>query len=207
MTNNLPLDAIRSAFGSIDIYLFDQLMKERIRPGMRILDAGCGHGRNLVGLMQAGFDVWGIDRSPVCVASARKLANPINPSLAENFHEANLADLPFDDSSFDFIICSAVLHFSSDETEFEAGLSELGRVLAPGGILFARLTSTIGIETLVQPLGNRRFHLPDGSDRFCVDQDYLLAWTEKLNARLLDPIKTTNVQNQRCMTTWVLQKS
>ena len=74
------------------------------------------------------------------------------------------------------------------------------------GLLFARLASSIGIEQLLdRPVG--RVRLPDGSDRFVVDERYLVDRTRELGGALLDPIKTTNVQNQRCMTTWVTQKN
>jgi tellurite methyltransferase len=52
-----------------------------------------------------------------------------------------------------------------------------------------------------------RIHLlPDGSYRYLVDESYLLAATQELGGTLIDPLKTTVVQNQRSMTTWVLQK-
>jgi hypothetical protein len=80
------------------------------------------------------------------------------------------------------------------------------RHLAPRGLFFCRLASTIGMETRVRPLGGRRFTMPDGTDRYLVDERLLLDWTRRLNARLLDPIKTTVVQDQRAMTTWVAMK-
>lgn len=43
--------------GDLDIYVFDQLLRGRIRPGMRVFDAGCGGGRNLVYLMRRGYDL------------------------------------------------------------------------------------------------------------------------------------------------------
>ncbi len=104
------------------------------------------------------------------------------------------------------MICCAVLHFAESEPHFEAMVDELWRVLEAGGILFARLASTIGIEELVRREHGRRFHLPDGTDRFLVDEEYLLEMTARLGGTLLDPLKTTNVQNRRCMTTWVLSK-
>ena len=55
---------LQDEFGSIDIYLFDQLLRARLRPGMRVLDAGCGGGRNLVYLLRNGFDVWATDAAP-----------------------------------------------------------------------------------------------------------------------------------------------
>jgi SAM-dependent methyltransferase len=105
----------------------------------------------------------------------------------------------------DAVVCSAVLHFAADGAHFGRMVRELWRVTAPGGLFFARLASNIGLEDRVGAAG-RRVRLPDGSDRFVVDEAMLLAWTERLGARLLDPIKTTNVQGQRCMTTWCLLK-
>ena len=85
-------------------------------------------------------------------------------------------------------------------------LAGIWRVLAPGGLLFARLASSIGIEDLVQPLGGGRFRLPDGSDRFLVDERMLMDAGARLGGDLLDPLKTTVGQNQRAMTTWVVRK-
>jgi len=48
---------------------------------------------------------------------------------------------------------------------------------------------------------------PDGSEAYLVDEGRLLAATARLGAELVDPIKTTNVQGLRCMTTWVLRRS
>jgi hypothetical protein len=83
---------------------------------------------------------------------------------------------------------------------------EMWRVLKPGGMLFCRLASSIGMEDRVTPLGGRRFALPDGSERYLVDEAILMEWTASLGGSLLDPLKTTVVQNQRCMTTWVVRK-
>ena len=79
-------------------------------------------------------------------------------------------------------------------------------MLAPEGIFFARLASIIGIESRVRQTQGRWHRLPDASDRFLVDEDYLLTITSALGGQLLDPIKTTNVQNRRAMTTWVVGK-
>jgi SAM-dependent methyltransferase len=105
----------------------------------------------------------------------------------------------------DAVVCSAVLHFASDLAHFDRMLEELWRVLAPEGLFFARLASNIGIEGIVGSAG-RRLHLPDGSERFLVDEAILLERTRRLGGQLLDPLKTTNVQQQRCMTTWCVKK-
>lgn len=199
--------SLRDWFGDIDIYLFDQVLRERIRPGMSILDAGCGGGRNLVYFLRSGYDVYGVDASREAIAAVRTLAAKLVPGLEKaNFREDPIEAMSFADQSFDAVISSAVLHFARDEAQFQAMLREMWRVLRPGGFFFSRLASSIGIETKIRPLGNRRYRLPDGSDRFLVDEEMLLALTAGLGASLADPIKTTNVQNLRCMTTWCLVK-
>ena len=180
-------------FGQIDIYLFDQILRGRIAPGQRIVDAGCGGGRNLVYFFKNGFEIFGVDGDPRAIASVRSIASQLAPTLSE----ANFRVEPVE---------SAVLHFARDDRQFSAMLREMWRVLKPGGLLFCRLASDIGMETRVQRIDGRRFVLPDGSERYLVDELMLLDLTRDLGGRLLDPLKTTIVQDQRCMTTWVVEK-
>lgn len=199
---------LRDRFGDIDIYLFDQLLKDRFTPNMTVLDAGCGGGRNLVYLMRSGYQVFGVDRSAEAVEQIRQQAAALASDLpAANFRECAVEQMPFRDGEFDVVISSAVLHFATDESHFDRMVRELWRVLKPGGLMFCRLASSIGIEGRIVHLDGRRYRLPDGTDRFLVDQSMLLALTEELGGELADPIKTTNVQDQRCMTTWVVRKS
>ena len=198
---------LAAEFGDIDIYLFDQLLKGRIGAGDRILDAGCGSGRNLIYLLKSGMDVWAVDSNPHAVDEARALAARWAPALpADRFRVEPVERLSFPDASFSVVLSSAVLHFASDDAQFEGMVAEMGRVLAPGGMLFARLATSIGMESKVRPLGNRRFHLPDGSNRYLADESILLDLTSRLGGSLLEPIKTTLVQDQRAMTTWVVRK-
>src|SRR6478752_2327951 len=197
---------LRSAFGDIDIYLFDQLLRGRFDGRRRILDAGCGGGRNLRYLAACGFEVYGIDEDPAAIAASRKVAAAVAPDLPyDNIRQGALHVLPWPDGRMDAVVCSAVLHFARDRVHFDRMLDEMWRVLARGGIFFARLASSIGLEAVL-PETSGRVRLPDGSDRFVVDERLLLDAAYERGATLLDPIKTTNVQNQRCMTTWVVQK-
>ncbi|TWR27554.1 class I SAM-dependent methyltransferase [Mucilaginibacter pallidiroseus] len=201
------MNNLQQLFGNIDIYLFDQLLKGRFDDCKIILDAGCGGGRNLVYFLQNGFDVYGIDPNAHAIAQAQTLAAQLAPNLPQNnFTVGKAEELNFGDSVFDLVISSAVLHFADSEDHFDAMLKAMWRVLKPGGYLFARLASDIGIEDLVISLGNGRYLLPDGSERFLVNQQMLLKYTDALGGQLIEPIKTTNVQNLRCMTTWCLQK-
>jgi SAM-dependent methyltransferase len=198
----------RETFGDIDIYLFDQIQKGRFAPGAKILDAGCGGGRNIVWFMRNGFDVSGVDRDERSVAAVRRLAAKLAPDLPQsNFQAASLESVPFADASFDWVIASAVLHFAQDRSQFDRMLHEMWRVLAPGGVFFARLASSIGIADLLVPTSDGRYIMPDGSERFIVDEAMLRERTGHLGGKLLEPIKTTNVENLRCMTTWVIVKT
>ncbi|MDX1493300.1 MAG: class I SAM-dependent methyltransferase [Longimicrobiales bacterium] len=200
-------EALNALFGRIDIYVFDQLLRGRLTPEMRVLDAGCGGGRNSEYLMRCGSDVWGIDADPDQIARIRQVAAEAAPGLpSTNFTEGRLEELPYPDHHFDAVICSAVLHFSESEDSFEASMAEMWRVLRPGGLFFARLASTIGMEERVEHRNGRWFGLPDGSERFLVDADYLATIRKSLGGELLDPLKTTLVQDMRSMTTWVLGK-
>jgi SAM-dependent methyltransferase len=198
---------LEELFGGIDIYLFDQLLRQRIRPGMRVLDAGCGHGRNVHFLLREGYDVYGADADPRAIAAIRALARDLSPHVDDGrFRVEPLAALSFPDAFADAVLSSAVLHFARDDSEFLAMLDGSWRVLRPGGIFFCRLASSIGIERLVRPIRGRWSALPDGSARYLVDQDTLLELTARLGGTLLDPLKTTVVQDQRAMTTWVVRK-
>ena len=198
---------LRQSFGDIDIYLFDQLLRGRLDARPRILDAGCGDGRNLRYLLARGYDCWGIDRDAGPVNQVRRLAAAAGLDQPESRFVAGEVDrLPWPDASRDVVICSAVLHFADDTAHFQRMVDEMWRVLAPGGLLFARLASTIGIEDVVGR-GGRRVRLPDGSDRFVVDEALLMTCADRLGARLADPLKTTVVQGMRAMTTWCLIRS
>ena len=195
-------------FGQIDIYLFDQLLRGRLKPGMRVLDAGCGSGRNLVYLLRSGYDVFGADADVDAIASVRRLAQTLAPPVsAANFRVEPVEHMTFPDAFADVVLSSAVLHFARDDSQFAAMVRDMWRVLKPGGLLFCRLASAIGMETRVRRTSGRRFLLPDGTERYLVDEVMLVELTRQLGGTLLDPLKTTIVQNQRCMTTWVVRKA
>jgi tellurite methyltransferase len=195
---------LQEQFGQIDIYLFDQLLRGRITPGMRVLDAGCGYGRNLVYLLREGYDVFGADADPRAIAAVRRLAPNIP---ADNFRMEPVEAMSFADAFADVVLSSAVLHFAGDDEQFDGMLRGTWRVLKPGGMFFCRLASSIGMEDQVKQIAGRRFLLPDGSERYLVDEALLVNLTGELGGKMLDPLKTTIVQNQRCMTTWVVRKS
>ncbi len=203
----MPVPTLQEHFGQIDIYLFDQLLKGRILPGMRILDAGCGSGRNLIYFLREGYEVYAADADPEAVDSVRYLARMLAPALPEsNFRVEGVERMSFADACANVVVSNTVLHFARDDAHFESMLHGSWRVLKPGGLFFCRLGSSIGMESRVEHVQGRRYKSPDGSERYLVDEALLGSLTERLGAELADPLKTTIVQNQRSMTTWVLRK-
>lgn len=197
-------------FGAIDVHLFDLLLRGHVADGATVLDAGCGGGRNLVWFLREGFRVLGADVEPEAVAAVRALAAALAPDAADApadaFCVAPVEALPFADGIADLVISSAVLHFARDAAHFDAMLRGSWRVLRPGGTFFCRVAGRAGIERDVAPLGDGRYRLPDGSERFLADPAMLAAATETLGGELVEPLKTTIVHGRRAMMTWVARR-
>jgi len=187
---------------NIDIYLLDQIFKDRFKQSDVILDAGCGNGRNLAWFIENNYTVFGIDADASKIDELQKKY----PQQSANFSVATLENLSFNTNTFHHIICNAVLHFAESETQFNKMFTELYRVLKPNGMLFIRMTSDIGIENRVQHIKNGVYQIPDGSKRFLLTQKLLQQLQTKHHFTFLEPLKTVNVNDIRCMTTLVLIK-
>ena len=194
---------LRQQLGGMDIYLLDQIVKGRYSKNDAILDAGCGSGRNLHWLYGNGYDIWAVDRDKSSVEQIKGSYNRMDSQVSQ----AELDNLPFKDDKFDHVICSAVLHFAKSIDHFLEMFSELVRVLKPGDSIFFRMASDIGLESRLEPRGEGRFGLPDGSDRFLLTKELLHEVMKTWDLKFLEPLKTTNVNDLRCMSTLVLQKS
>jgi len=199
---------LQQQLGNIDIYLLDQILKERYDNCKKIIDVGCGGGRNLVYFLQNGYEVYGLDPNEEALNYTKSLAKTLAPNLPQsNFQITTIEDNNFPKEAFDLVICSAVLHFAQSPEHFDKMLRATWQLLKPNGYFFARLATSISIENEIEYVGNQVYNLPDGSQRFLVDMETLLDYTEKLKAQLYEPIKTTNVQNLRAMTTWCMRKN
>ncbi|MEN8815482.1 MAG: class I SAM-dependent methyltransferase [Nonlabens sp.] len=193
-------ETLTQLVGNTDIYIIDQIMKERYLKNDKILDAGCGEGRNLKWFYLNGFDISGIDTDVDRLQNAKILY----PKAASQFQVSNLEQLPYKDESFNHVLCSAVLHFSNDETHFYKMFSELSRVLKTGGSLFIRVASNIGLD------GHKPYLKESQTNRegtFFITRAIIKSLIEKYSFELIDPIKTTNVQDIRAMTTLVMRKT
>ncbi len=194
---------LNTIIGNTDIYLLDQIMKGSYSPTDIILDAGAGGGRNLHWFVQAGFQVYGVDWDATSVSALRE-NYPQIPH--KNFQVAAVESMPFPDGMFDHIICSAVLHFAESRDHLRQMFAEMVRVLKPGGSLFLRVTTDVGIEGKGIPLGNGRFYLPDGSERYLLTRLELDALMKQHKLHLLEPFKTVLVEALRSMAVVFLGK-
>jgi len=157
--------------------------------------------------LRAGYEVCGCDADAAAIDAVRRLVTRLAPHRPpDNFRVEPVERMSFPDAHADVVVASAVLHFALDDVQFRGMVNECWRVLRPGGLLFTRLASSIGTEHLVQQIAGRRCRLPDGSDRYLVDAALLEEVTTDLGGTLVDPLKTTVVQNQRSMSTWVVRK-
>lgn len=201
--SDMDAEALNAELGGMDIYLLDQVLKGRFPKGSRILDAGCGGGRNLTWFARNGFEVFGCDTN-------QKSINKLQESgLApkENFVLQSATKLPWQGGHFQGVICNALLHVLDSREDFDAALKEIWRVLAPGGVWFARLATTLSMEKHAEPLGDGRYRMPGTQwDILPTSLEDILKYTDQLGGKLLEPVKTANVQNQRAMATWVMQK-
>ena len=195
--------SIKDIIGDTDIYLVDQILKDRYKLSDTILDAGCGTGRNMYWFLQNNINIYGIDSNEEAI---RVLKNTYPLLPAERLQTSLIEKMPFENDYFDHILSSAVLHFATTTMHFQNMITEMVRVLKPRGTLFIRMTSDIGIEDKVQLKSDGVYAIPDGSTRFLLTRRLLTSLLKKQQLLFIEPFKTVNVDDVRCMSTLVLQK-
>ena len=198
----MNLQTLETTIKDVDIYILDQILKNRYQPGSKILDAGCGSGRNLKWFYTSDYKIYGIDINLRDIEYCKEVYS----KQKEHFIQGSITQIPFEANSFDHVLCNAVLHFAEDLSHYLKMFEELFRILKPNGSLFIRIASNFGIETQVEHLSNGVYKLPDGSTRFLLTQKILDELLSKKGISLIENVKTTIVHNQRCMTTLVIKK-
>ncbi len=185
--------------GNVDIYVIDQILKNRYTTGDSILDAGCGSGRNLKWFYQDDYVIAGIDTNIERLTYAKENY----PKFAASFIEGTIDALPYSDHNFDHILCCAVLHFAKSEAHLKKMFSELYRVLKPNGTLLIRAASNIGLDGKSPYVQDS---LTKETGAIYLTRKMITELIENHQVTLIEPIKTTNVQDKRAMTTLVFQK-
>ena len=198
----MKINNLKNILGNIDIYLLDQIVKSRYHINDKILDVGCGKGRNIHWFYHNNYNIYGIDKDKNVIESTKSLF----PKITSHLNYSEVENLSFENESFDHIICNAVLHFAENTSHFLAMFSEMMRVLKEKGTLFIRMTSTFGIEDKIEYLSEGVYLLPDTTNRFLLTKPLLQDVMEEYSLTFLEPLKTVNVNDLRCMTTLVLQK-
>ncbi len=200
-SKKMSIKNLKKQIGNVDIYLLDQILKERFAQNQTIFDAGCGNGRNLQWFYQNKYTIYGIDTDKEKINNVKTIFS----SQKNHFSTQNLQQLSFKDNTFDHTICNAVLHFAKSENHFLKMFSELVRVTKNQGVIFIRMTSVFGIKKHITYLADGNYKLPDGTTRFLLTKKLLKTITKEHTIQFVEPIKTVNVNNQRCMTTLVLK--
>ena len=134
-----------------------QLAGQESRPSARLLDIGCGAGRNAVPLARAGWPVFGIDLSlPMVTAAARRVAEE---RLAERVHLllAPMDRLPLVSGSFDFIVAHGIWNLARSGAEFRAAIQEAARVARPDAALFLFTFSRNTLPASAAPVPGESF--------------------------------------------------
>lgn len=203
----MEIEELNRLLGNVDIYLLDQLLKGRFTKDMNILDVGCGEGRNAVYFLQKNYSIFGIDSNELSIQYCRYMAKSIDPNT--DIHRFQIGDgsaIPFHAAAFDAVISSAVLHFAENHAHFWKMITEIHRVLQPGGIFWMRMCTGFGnILKESQDLGEGRYSLPDGSERYVFMQKDLEELENK-GFRFLEEPKTVHVYGQREMGVFLLEK-
>ena len=202
----MKIKNLNRELGNADLILIDQILKNRFDRQMRILDAGCGEGRNMVFFVKNQYQIYGIDKNEEAVKMARVLCRSLNKEYdTSNIQQFPIENNPFPDGFFDAVICINVLHNVSDRAEFLSLFSDLIRLLDSGGILFLSMESRIGISgryveqenaSLVDPSGY--FYFSEDLRREIFSQSI---WTE------IEPVKTILIDDTKSCTYLLLKKN
>ncbi len=204
----MDIKELNRLLGNIDLYLLDQILKNRFDKRMKILDAGCGEGRNTHYFIQQGYHVFGTDINATAIQMARLYARKLDPDYdLLRFQVAKIEDLPFHDGAFDVVLSSAVMHFALNNAHFFSMLSEQMRVLKKGGIFWLRMcTDAGGYFSLEESMGQGRWRLPDGTERFVINEALTQNMVRQFQFEMLEPPKSVLVHGQRAMGSFVFSK-
>ena len=142
----------------VEPYWLYLMLRGKVRPGMRLLDAGCGMGRNLLYPLRIGVEGYGVDISEADINHLRQRTD-LPDVTPDRFRVESIASLSFPDHFFDAVLCCDVLHFAEDTSHFRRMVAGLYRVLKPNGLCYTRLFTTVGLQA---PFPLRAPFQPDG---------------------------------------------
>ena len=183
----MKLDDINNFIG--DLELLDQLLKGRFNDRHRLLEIGCGQGRNIIPFLNLKKAIYGIDLDDKNIALCNIFANSLgeNPSF---FSKAHAHTLPFENGFFDAVINCRVMHFAKNNHDFKQQWEEQFRVLRKGGFLYLSMDTSIHNEEIVQRTDGERSWLNDQSERLLLSEQLFDLVDLHSGFQLLEPLKT-----------------
>ncbi|WKK76408.2 class I SAM-dependent methyltransferase [Marivirga salinae] len=198
---------LNSELGNIDLYWLDFILKGYLPDDAKVLDAGCGEGRNLTYCLKNNLDIFGIDQNPEAINFLKLIAKKYKlGDLDARFQVMKLDKILFPDSTFDIIIGSAVLHFAKNVAHFNMMINELIRLLKPNGKIFIRtMTDRYFPENIVE-LEEGVFQFQNKQIRFVINADVFVENLRDRQLELIEPYKEVLVENRHTMGTFMFQK-
>ena len=176
-----------------------------IRDRHRLLEIGCGQGRNIIPFLNLEKDIYGIDMDEKNVALCKLIATSLgrDPSF---FSKANARMLPFENDFFDAIINCRVMHFAKNGHDFKQQWKEQFRVLKKGGFLYVCTDTSINNEEIVQSTDGERSWFNDQSKRILLTEQLFDLVNLHNNFKLLEPLKTIRFGKEHAHAILCLQK-
>lgn len=194
-----------NVFGDIDLELLDLILKGNFSSVKKILDVGCGEGRNLIYFFQRDFDVYAIDTDQSSVDLVKYMARSFGKDPQKILQRSIFEDHT-DIARMDAIICSRVLHFCENEKEFLNGWKNIIQILKPGGLLYFSSDSMIGFQDHVSKLSDHKYQFTDGSVRFLLSTELLSKMDVSDSFEYLSPVKTIHYADQHAQSILCLKK-
>lgn len=202
---SLSEENINNEFGDIDLELLDLILKGHFKERRKILDVGCGEGRNLIYFMQRDFDISAIDADKSSVELVKYIAKNFNKN-PEQIVQGRIEEANYLPSSMDAIICTRVLHFSESESHFLKSWNSMRSILKPGGLLYFSTDSMIRFEDKVSNLSEDKWQFSDGSVRFLLSDRLLKKMNIGEQYDFLVPMKTIHYGDKHSQTILSLKK-
>jgi ubiquinone/menaquinone biosynthesis C-methylase UbiE len=134
-----------------------QVASEECRPSARLLDIGCGAGRNAVPLARAGWRVVGTDLSLAMLAAAAARVSDESLGSRLQLLLAPMTPLPFASNSFDFVVAHGIWNLARSGREFRGAVNEAARVARPGALLFLFTFSRHTLPDTAEPVSGEPF--------------------------------------------------